>query len=239
MSQTDEVNPGGNFIGIDDPDISIYRVYPLWRFFEEALRLRHLVLVQPSSWSDPYEQLIWSCKVINKGSGRQFMTHPCLWPVYAQCWSATKESETLLRAYSRVVRHPLFRRNQCPGEEGVTVRSTPRKLLESLQAWAPDEHKDHCYIGRVKYFDSEGVRAHVGEFFSRHPPDTKVSAMQTAELMLLKRSTFEHENEIRLIYVETRDGPPPDRISCEFDPNEIFDAVKFDPRLGSEPNLIH
>lgn len=233
MSQKQDTDRASSFIRIDDPDMPVYRVYPLW-FFQEALRLKQLALVQPSSWPDPYEQLPWRCKIVQtKPEVRQAMLAPYLWPVYAQCWSATEESETLLRAYSRVVKHPHLSRNQFSGEEGVTVRSTPRKLLESLQTWAPLGHKDCCSVGRVEYFDDEGVRERIGSVLSQQLPDRRISVRQMAEFMLLKRSTFEHENEVRLIYVETREMSPPDRITCEIEPNEIFDAVKFDPRLAS------
>lgn len=160
------------------------------------------------------------------------MLHPYLRPVYAQCWSATEESETLLRAYSRLIRHPHFGRNECPGEEGVAVISTPRKLLECLQAWAQADHKHCCFIGRVKYLSDVGVRENIGKAFSHELPERKVSERQMAEFLLLKRNAFEHENEVRLIYVETREISPPDWISCKIEPNEIFDGVKFDPRLS-------
>ncbi len=231
MNQNQNTGQDKNFIGIDDPNTPVYRIYPLW-FFQQALRLKQLVLVQPHSWPDPYEQLPWRCKIIKKRPEVwQAMTAPYLWLVFAQCWSATDESETLLRAYSRVVKHPISSRNLFPGEEGVTVRSTPQNLLRALQKWAPPGQENCCFIGRVKYFNDEGVRKRIGEFFSQRSPEQKISPRQMADLMLLKRSTFEHENEVRLIYVETRKEPPPDRISIPIEPNEIFSGVRFDPRL--------
>ena len=162
------------------------------------------------------------------------MSEPYMRPVYAQCWSATKESDTLIRAYSRVVQHKHESRNECPGEEGVTVGSTPRKLLRSLQEWATPDRKNCCFIGRVQYFDRiEIFKSLAGKAFGGQLPKDKISEKQMAELMLLKRDTFEHENEIRLIYVETRDIPPPDRVTCPIEPNEIFDGVSFDPRLAT------
>lgn len=232
MSEGKTDNCANNYIGIDDPDRPIYRIYPLW-YFQSALRLKQLVLVQPQLWSDPYELLPWRCKYVErKPRYREAMSEPYMRPVYAQCWSATKESDTLISAYSRVVRHKHESRNECPGEEGVTVSSTPRKLLESLQEWATPDRKFCCFVGRVKYSDSVGIHERLGKVFGGQMPQDKISARQMAELMLLKRDAFEHENEVRLIYVETRKIPPSDRVTCQIAPNEVFDSVKFDPRLA-------
>lgn len=52
-----------------------------------------------------------------------------------------------------------------------------------------------------------------------------------AELALVKRRTFAHESEVRLVYVESRDIAPPKIFQLPIDPNEVFDDVAFDPRL--------
>ena len=56
---------------------------------------------------------------------------------YAQCRSATGDSDTLLRAYSHVVIDAGSGRNLYPGSEGVLVKSTPRKLLFALRGSLP------------------------------------------------------------------------------------------------------
>jgi hypothetical protein len=110
-----------NYIGIDDPDMPIYRIYRNW-FFQNDIRLKQSVLVDPELWTDKYELLPWRCKIIQRNPKYQAaMSQNYMLPVYAQCWSATEESETLLRAYSRVVLDKYTSRNKVPGEEGVTV----------------------------------------------------------------------------------------------------------------------
>jgi len=191
-----------------------------------------LILAQPSSWPDPYEQLLWRTKFIQRTPDvKQAMLAPYLPVVYAQCWSAAEYSETLLRAYSRVVQHPLLSRNQVPGDEAVAVASTPRKLLECLQVWAPPEDKDCCFIGRVRYFNDTEVREQIGITLGQRMPEGTISGRQMAELILLKRSAFRHEDEIRLIYIKKSDVSPPRFMSLEINPNTIFKSVIFDPRL--------
>ena len=92
-----------NFMGIANPDAPIYRFFPLW-FFHEALRLRQLVLIAPALWEDPYEDLAQWTMVTRRNTQPHTQTHLAsyLKPAYAQCWSYTQESDTLLRAYSKV-----------------------------------------------------------------------------------------------------------------------------------------
>ena len=90
-----------------------------------------MVLVAPRLWEDPFE-VIGNGIAVDRPRGdriEQVIINQSLPPAYAQCWSATPESDTLLRAYSRVIKDPHFGRNICPRDEGVRVRSTPRKLL--------------------------------------------------------------------------------------------------------------
>jgi hypothetical protein len=48
---------------------------------------------------------------------------------------------------------------------------------------------------------------------------------------LVKRPFFEHEDEIRLVYVEDGTTKVP-RVQVSFDdPNALIDEVRFDPRL--------
>src|SRR5437667_12063661 len=47
-----------------------------------------------------------------------------------------------------------------------------------------------------------------------------------------KRDPFKHETEVRLVYVEHRDGYGSDHIfAAPFDPNSTFEEVMLDPRL--------
>ncbi len=53
-----------------------------------------------------------------------------------------------------------------------------------------------------------------------------------AELLLMKRKEFAHEDEVRVIYVEERDLPKEEGlIRVQIKPNEVFDEVMYDPRL--------
>jgi hypothetical protein len=222
-----------NVLGIGDPDAPVFRIFPLW-FFEEALRLRELVLVLPEQWEDPYEVLTSRIMIVRQ---RTAPTHqqplaPFLLPAYAQCWSNTSESDTLLRAYSRVAKDSRFGRNASPRDEGVTVRSTARKLLEALRSWSPSHADTSCFIGAVQYGDGDQIQQELTNRIDRYGPEGLRDGRPRADLLLFKRKAFQHEAEVRLVYIEGRDIPAPPDVRVPIDPNDVFDEVTFDPRLG-------
>jgi hypothetical protein len=103
MSEPDASYPSvdDGLIRVSDVDSPIYRIFPLW-VLEETLRLRQLALVAPSKWEDPFE-VIGDAIAVNIRRGdriEQKIINQELPPVFAQCWSRTIESDTLLRAYA-------------------------------------------------------------------------------------------------------------------------------------------
>jgi hypothetical protein len=221
------------FINISNPDEPIYRIFKLWPL-EQALRQKTNRLSRPEKWEDPNEFGIGAIavnRVTKEGRFEQIIITNGLPPSYAQCWSATKESDTLLRAYSSVVKHPYFRRNITPADEGVRVQSTPRKLLSYLQqsVTAGQLPKGSCYIGAVRYTDkipgevAWGV-TNIGIDLFKHPRNR-------AERLLMKREAFAHEAEIRLLYLPDEDHTSRDNLDFSININEVFEEIAFDPRL--------
>ena len=227
-----ESSESAGFLRIANPDDPVYRIFTLW-FLEETLRLKQLILVQPQLWEDPYELLAESVAVVDKSTTpwRQVFLERHLRPAYAQAWSRTRESGTLLRAYSRVVKDPHFGRNTCPRDEGVRVRSTPRKLLAVLRAWCPTDADRTCFIGSVQYLPRERLLQHVANLVGSRGPEFFSAGRPRAELRLLKRHEYSHEAEVRLIYVEERDSVAGKFVQVPFEPNDVFEDINFDPRL--------
>lgn len=223
------------YIRIEDPDKPIYRIFPLW-FLEETLRLRQFALVSPHLWEDPFEVIERNIAVQwpNGDQPQQVFMDQFLPPAYAQCWSMSAESDTLLRAYSRVVKDPKFNRNVCPRDEGVQVKSTPRRLIEALVAGVSLQSKENCFIGSVQYFGQDAWREEIGKIgnavkdsglnFFKNP-------VKRAKLRLMKREAFAHEAEVRLIAIHHKANSSDTIFRVQFDPNAVFDEITFDPRL--------
>jgi hypothetical protein len=226
--QSDEI-PGLSIIGLPNPDAPIYRIFPLW-FLHEALGSKHLAMVSPSLWEDPYE-VIGRAIAVNTPQGGQTIINQSLPPVFAQSWSAIAESDTLLRAYSRVDKDPRFGRNTCPRHEGAIVKSTPRKLAQALGSGAPKSRAGHWFIGAVEYLPAEAIHGRIGQAIVQHGNTAFEDPRNRARLLLMKRSAFSHEAEVRIIFVQSDVEPADDVLRVPVDPDGVFEEITFDRRL--------
>ena len=140
-----------NMIRIDDQDAPIYRIFRL-AHFREGIQNRELVLVPPHRWDDPFENLLTRCAIsyARQPQRPQQFFDKLRKPLHAQCWSMVQESDTLWRAYSRVVKDRASNRNICPDDEGVQVRSTPRKLLNALWNWCMIDPSESCFLAACR-----------------------------------------------------------------------------------------
>ena len=215
-------------ININDLDAPLYRIYQLW-FFEEAIRVKNLVLVPPERWEDPWELLPWRMAITRKSVKTILEKH--IRPVYAQCWSATRESDTLTRAYSRVSKDPHHKRNILIREEGVKVKTTSRKLIDAIIKSNQTFRKDSFYLGQVNYESSDKIKQYIADTINQKGERALCEGIELAKLMLFKRPAFQYEDECRLLYIEDRNIPYQNIIQLSIEPNEVFDEVTFDPRL--------
>jgi hypothetical protein len=71
----------------------------------------------------------------------------------------------------------------------------------------------------------------IAETIGRHGANAFAAPAKRASLLLMKRDAFQHEAEVRLIYVEQREVTPEPVFRVRCDPNEVFDEISFDPRL--------
>lgn len=217
---------------IDDLDQPIYRIFPLW-FFEEALRLKSIALISPSKWADPYEDICSNVLLRdgqNPGRAQKELSN-YLMPAYAQCWSFENNSDILMRAYSRVTIHPILRRNMEPALEGVRVQSTPRKLIQSINAFSKNRNEVRFYLGRMIYAPGNEITQHIANTIARVGPMQIGHADNRAELLFLKRDYFRHEDEVRLLAIFNDRAHIHDPYRVTIDPNLVFTKVEFDPRL--------
>jgi hypothetical protein len=218
-------------IGIPNLDRPLYRIFPLW-FFEHALRVNGgcLVLVPPTAWEDPYEDLC--ARIVMAAPDRsQKELSGYLRPTYAQCWSFEGESDALLRAYSRVTRDHITQRNVEPKYEGVQVRTTPRKLVSALNAFL-NKRKDPSlkfYLGIVEYV-SDFPQVIINRL-NLEGPVAIGEGEDRVRSLLFKREAFRHEAEVRIILLAPRDAKW-EHFVVDINPNEVFEEVRFDPRLA-------
>jgi hypothetical protein len=167
---------------------------------------------------------------LRKTPRQQISFEPYLRPAYAQCWSQTANSDTLIRAFSRVVKDPIHHRNTVPGDEGVIVRSRPSKLLSAVQKWAAPREIS-CFVGAIQYESDKEIQQRFVNLIDQYGPSAVGRGQLRAESLLFKRQEFSHEAEVRIICVDESNTSEQDVIRVEIDPSEVFEEIAFDPRL--------
>lgn len=234
MSETEmasaEEQPRITCIRLDeDLDRPLYRIFPLWSF-EDMLRVRRLVLVPPTYWEDPLEDIPGSIMMQGPNHHQKGLSG-YLNPAFCQCWSFESESDSLLRAYSRVTIDKLHSRNVEPRYEGVQVRTTPRKLAKALLPWAGRVDWGQFYLGRVQYLAFDEATNRVSNILRSIGPYEMGRGLNRAESLLLKRTAFSHEDEVRLIWVCDGQREVREPLTVNLEPNDFIDEVRFDPRI--------
>ncbi len=183
----------------------IFRVMPIHRLLE-IFNSGYLTLVHPKKWDDPFENLLlrgYIPEVVKRNPMLKIFKHD----VFAQCWTFNSETDAMWRIYS-------------PTKQGVKVKTTIPKLINSLSDETKPIWKDGCYIGKVKYLSDTKIVSKLTAIDSASKKDAAIS-------LLYKRKEFKHEKEVRAIF--TMGGGQSQ--SFRIDPQELFDEIIFDPRM--------
>ena len=128
-----------NYINIsaEEKGKNIYRVIPVcWLL--ELFKTKKNTLLKPALWDDPFENFI--LKGLGRLSNGKTASLGMRDLLYGQCWTLRRESDAMWRIYSS-------------DKNGVKIRTTIKKLFESLYNVMPSRSRDvSCFIGKVKYF---------------------------------------------------------------------------------------
>jgi hypothetical protein len=207
-----------NFDNNIDWDTPIYRVYPIDRL-TQLFNDKKNTLVKPLMWDDPFENLVFQ-QTATMNDGQTVSFDSIREKFYGQCWTLnTEETDALWRIYS-------------PNKDGVRVKTTLKKLFDNFYdpnyKWAMIAF----YIGKINYETSTEIQTYFED-----PENLDMifgtSGEGSVQTLLVKRTEFRHENEVRLIYSANSDTDDiKSRIyQYNFDPNSILDELLFDPRF--------
>lgn len=225
-----------NFIRIDSLDVPLYRTFR-FRYLREVLQERKLPLLAPHLWDDPFENVLTKCCITYKQDDKfkQEFFDRVRKPIYAQCWSLSVESDALWRIYSIVVKDSVSGRNTTVEEEGIKVRTTARKLLSALWNACPTAPGDSCFLGQVEYLSQKKAVQRIADEVGRTRLNAFPGGVGHAMIMLVKREPFNHEQEVRLIYVEHRKEQGNDPLFfINVDPSKLIEKIILDPRLSAD-----
>lgn len=204
-----------NYINLSpkEHDQYIYRIISLERL-NQLFNDRVNVLVSPELWDDPFENFIMKSNVrFNDGIIADIGFSD---DYYGQCWTLHKASDAMWRIYSH-------------DQKGVRIRTTVRKLAESLSMTLGKRKNVQSYIGKVKYLPNKRLMEFANTVYKCLPHH-----MSFAETLLVKRPAFSHEKEVRLIYTDKGEQRDSKLFSYPINPHELIDQIMIDPRLTKD-----
>jgi hypothetical protein len=199
-------------LNTDSNDRYVYRIITMQRL-KELFTSRRNTLVKPKLWDDPFENFILNSKVrLKSGEIVEYDFHERM---YGQCWTFHSASDAMWRIYA-------------PEKNGVRLRSTIATLALGLTKTHPQHTEAKCRIGRVRYLSSLKMKQVADSTFD----DYGVGIDELFGSVLVKRTAFAHERELRLLYCELDDSKhDSDLYSYMVDPHTMISQIMLDPRL--------
>lgn len=194
-----------------DPAIEPMRGYSVYRYasIAEALLMcdGKITFLPPHRWPDKYESFLSEELFGEEAPFRK--ARP-----YVKCFSVEYSSEAMWRTYS--------------GPGGlVRVGIRLGDLIDGLeQATWPCDAK--VYVGRVRYMDPPIIRKSVDRLLKAAPKPTMNNAMPA---LLMKRSGFIFENEIRIAGFPANRSDQPTVLTVHDFPVSAFNRILLDPYL--------
>ena len=189
-----------------DLDTPVYRYISLSQFLA-FIEKERTYLTNISVWDDPYEDVLRRLPV--KDSPFQFGEFRTFRSYFAQSWSLNGNSDAMWRIYSK-------------NREGLLIKSTVKKF-RSIQ------NIDLALFGRVAYFDD--LKESLAKVSKEEPKGAKVDTLKWS---LLKRQSFNHEKEVRLItldkYINYDFEPKSKSVELNLDPEKFLEDIIIDPR---------
>jgi len=171
-------------------------------------------LVKPALWDDPFENFILN--ILVKSKDGSISKSPLRNRAYGQCWTKTTESDAIWRIYA-------------PKHDGVKIRTTVKKLFNSLAQSQSKYSGISSYIGQVKYYTQKDISKLVNDRLGQR--DKFKGSIGQARSLLFKRYAFEYEREIRLIFLQPNNESNSPLYSYRCDMLSLIDSITFDPRM--------
>lgn len=198
---------------------SVYRYVSLADLFR-MFDTKQNGLRRPGSWKDPFENFMLNAYIEN-GTAEPDRFE---WRdrVFAQCWTVERDSDAMWQIFCK----------DPDTTPGVRIRTTIGKLGSSLASALQFGERQMAYIGRVQYLRDHELMPRAEELFHGG-----VDPRRVAESLLIKRRSFRHEREVRLVTRALWLEAEGDFLNYSIDPHALIDSIIIDPRVSRERQL--
>ncbi|WPH22339.1 DUF2971 domain-containing protein [Variovorax paradoxus] len=162
--------------------------------------------------------------------GSLYFSHPSTWDdpfetivdhdkahaMFAQCWCMNGVSDAMWRIYS-------------PTTLGVRIRTTRKKLDAAMKSGLKPGYKKR--IRKVEYETTAAVKTRAEQIAKEL--NLAFDPKKAADLFYMKRSAFEHEQEVRaLLYCEDAPADQPKKgWAIQVNGHELVESIVLDPRV--------
>lgn len=190
-----------------DPEMKVYRYMSLKQFMH-FIENNKTYLTRISSWDDTWEAPIMKLPTQHDNGRLSKPAYSSGMDLFAQCWTSKKESDAMWRIYSA-------------SKDGIKIGTTVKKfeLLEGLGYYAVDEIFYYKNLMEGLDYCNEGS-----------------SIMRTFREGLIKRDEFIHEQEIRLITINSPNTlgkvlkAEENYLELNLDAKDFIEEIIIDPR---------
>lgn len=204
-----------------------YKYMPLDRFIA-SINKGKFIFVSPSLWKDPFEKLYFNVDCSSHRYNTEQIACLCVTEK-----SATNEDASW-KAYTD------------NGEKAVRLSINRHLFLEQLDDYA-SKNGYEVYVGRAQYWlekkDIMNLHKPGAPYHDLFFPDP-MERMHYLSVMLLKRSAFNYENEVRIFLVKQGEIPFENnllRIPCDYKWDGLITDVTLSPYpvLPDSDDLLH
>jgi hypothetical protein len=197
----------------------IYRIISFEEFID-ILSTKTMSLSRPSAWDDKWENMFFRLQYKGKDND-QISVNMEGDRYYAQCWSLRRECDGLWRSFGR-------------SGVSVKVQTTAEKLLKEIFRESEQMADTKYFLGKVKYFSEKKI----DEYINSLKDDFYLGIDSGVPSLLMKRSPFNYEREVRLIYYHMATNSDQRKLTerqlFEINPNHLYESVTFSPFLRKD-----
>lgn len=196
----------------------LYRIMPLCHFLQ-MLNSKKMYLPRVSQWEDPYELFLFKQHFVTP-TGQEVDVQSQASRIYGQCWSIVRKSDALWRIYS-------------PDRLSVQIKTSVEKLNLLIESQIGNGL--YLRLGQVEYASEKYLNNWITSL------KTPMDNANLVNSLFIKRDSFSHEKEYRLIawLADVDENNKhiaccPDHIDLSCDPLQMIYEVNIDPRLTKD-----
>lgn len=197
---------------VSEIDKPIYRFMPFSRVME-LFRTSEFMLTRTSKWDDPFENYIINVRF--KSQDGATLDTALRHILHGSCWTKKSVSDAMWRIYS-------------PDKLSVRIASTPRLIADALVTGLKKNPKSACFVGRVDYLPQATI-VKLATTYARDILEDKSQAA-VARSVLLKRRSFSHEEEVRVLVIDRHSRSKGGLLRVRVDPYSLIKSVMLDSR---------